>query len=177
MLFRGSYLSNVSEVGCTEFAALGVRSVLDLRSLGEQSNLPATCVTDQARVISAPLPIPYNVSPEEYLADLYTEASIRTAFSVLSDESAYPVYFHCYYGKDRTGVLAAVILLGLGASRKTVQAEYALTGEAGLSYFPESINAVLDEIDRIGGIFAYFERMGVLPNQIEAMKKILTAPN
>jgi protein-tyrosine phosphatase len=141
-----------------------------VRSIAEQTEAPASCVTKQAKVTSAPLPIPYNVSPENYLADLYTVTSMQVAFTVLADQTAYPVYFHCYHGVDRTGVLAAVILLALGASRDAVMAEYELTGAAGT---PNSLMAVLDEIERIGGIDAYFQRIGVSVTQVEAMRKIL----
>lgn len=174
-LYRGSYLTTMTVTGCEAFANLGIRSVIDLRSLGEQSSVPAACVTKQATVLSAPLPIPYNVSPEDYLADLYSATSMQTAFSALAAEASYPVYFHCHYGKDRTGVLSAVILWALGATRETIHAEYALSGTAGFAYYPESLEAVLDEIERVGGIDAYFELVGVPPEQVEAMRKLLTA--
>jgi len=63
------------------------------------------------------------VSPQDYVADLHATESVATAFGVLGDVAAYPVYFHCVYGRDRTGVLAAVILLALGATRESVLAE------------------------------------------------------
>ena len=37
------------------------------------------------------------------------------------------VLFHCTAGKDRTGVLAALLLLAAGVDRETVVAEYALS--------------------------------------------------
>jgi protein-tyrosine phosphatase len=35
--------------------------------------------------------------------------------------------FHCHGGKDRTGVVAAVLLLALGVNRETVLDDYELT--------------------------------------------------
>ena len=40
------------------------------------------------------------------------------------------VVFHCSAGKDRTGLLAALLLEVLGVDAETIQADYMLTGEA-----------------------------------------------
>ncbi len=175
-LYRGSSLSALTLEGCQQFAATGIKTVIDVRSLAEQAAPPAECVTGQSKLISAPLPIPYDVSPTDYLAILYTAPSMRLIFTTLADAAAYPVYYHCLYGKDRTGVVTAVILSALGASRETIQAEYALTGESGFAYYPRSLNAVLDEIDRIGGVDAYFAHIGVPKEQVQAMRSILVRP-
>jgi protein-tyrosine phosphatase len=170
---RGSALSSLSPEGCNQFAATGIKTVIDIRSVEEQASLPTDCVVRQSKLISAPLPTPYNVSPADYLAILYTGSSMRLIFAVLADANAYPVYYTCLYGRDRTGVLTAVILSALGASRQTIQAEYALTREAGFGSYPESLNAVLDEIDRIGGIAAYFRAVGIPDEQVQAMRRLL----
>jgi hypothetical protein len=176
-IYRGSSLASLTPEGCEQFATSRIKTVIDVRSISEQASAPAECVTQQAKVISAPMPVPYNVSPADYLAVLYTASSMQLIFAVLADAAAYPVYYHCLYGKDRTGVLTAVILAALGASRESIQAEYALTGEAGFAFYPESLNAVLDEIDRIGGIDAYFKTVGVPGEHVQAMRKILLGPS
>jgi protein-tyrosine phosphatase len=175
-IYRGSSLASLTTDGCEQFVASRIRTVIDTRSTAEQASAPAECVTRQSKLISAPMPVPYNVSPTDYLAVLYTASSMRLVFAVLADATAYPVYYHCLYGKDRTGVLTAVILAALGASRESIQAEYALTGEAGFAFYPASLSAVLDEIDRIGGIDAYFKTVGVPEEHVQAMRKILLSP-
>ena len=40
------------------------------------------------------------------------------------------VLFHCAAGKDRTGLLSAIVLSLLGVPEETVVADYALSGEA-----------------------------------------------
>ena len=172
-IYRGSALSWMTEEGCSQFAAVGVKTVVDLRSESEQTSPAATCVLERARLVSAPMPIPYNVSPEDYLAVLYTAPSMQTLFAVLADPAAYPVYYHCLYGKDRTGIVTAVILSALGASRQTIQEEYALSGEAGYSYYPASLDAVLDEFERLGGVDAYLRVVGVPAEHVQAMRAIL----
>lgn len=56
--------------------------------------------------------------------------TIAEVLAILTDPSAYPVMFHCSAGKDRTGVLSAVLLGVLGVSDETIIADYALSGGA-----------------------------------------------
>jgi hypothetical protein len=175
LVYRGSSLSSLTDEGCQQFATTGIRTVVDIRSESEQTSPPAACVTEHARLVSAPLPTPYSVSPADYLADLYTAPSMQRVFAILADRASYPVYYHCLYGKDRTGVLTAVILSVLGATRQTIQDEYALSREDGFAIYPESLDAVLGELERIG-LDAYFRTIGVPPEQVESMRAILTSP-
>jgi protein-tyrosine phosphatase len=50
--------------------------------------------------------------------------------AVLADPAAYPAVFHCAAGKDRTGLLAAVVLGLLGVSDDDIIADYALSQQA-----------------------------------------------
>jgi protein-tyrosine phosphatase len=170
-LYRGGPLANLTSSGCQEFDALGIRTVIDLRVEAERVAVPdSPCVFAQASVIAAPLPVPYSLTQEQYLADLNTYASIAAAFDVFGDESAYPIYFHCTYGRDRTGVLAAVVLLALGASQDDIIAEYQLTALTGLYLPPDSLSAVINDIERRGGIEAYLAEAGVTPANVAILR-------
>jgi len=167
-LLRGPPLAHLSARGCEDVAELGIRTVIDLRTDGERIASPDDgCVG--ANIVLAPLPIPYNVSPTNYLADFDTTESIARVFHVLGDAAAYPVYFHCTWGRDRTGVVAAVALLALGASREDVMREYSLS-MATVGAFPESLAAVLDAIERRGGVDASLEAMGVSAEELAALR-------
>jgi protein-tyrosine phosphatase len=52
------------------------------------------------------------------------------AFSALAADDARPAVFHCTAGKDRTGLLSALVLSLLGVPEDTVVADYALSGAA-----------------------------------------------
>jgi hypothetical protein len=117
-------------------------------------------VQEQATSVLAPLPIPYSVSPTDYLADLNTDTSMVEVFRTLGDADAYPVYFHCTWGRDRTAVLAAVILLALGAERDAIMDDYLLS-RATVGAYPASLEAVLDEVKDRGGIDAFLTDAGV----------------
>jgi protein tyrosine phosphatase (PTP) superfamily phosphohydrolase (DUF442 family) len=169
-LFRGPPLAALTSAGCAEFAELGIRTVIDLRIDSESSAVPETvCVERQANLIRAPMPVPYDVSAAAYIADLDTTASVAAAFRALGDASAYPIYFHCTWGRDRTGVLGAVILLALGATRADILQEYLLSrGTVGA--YPASLEAMLDEIERRGGIERYLSSAGITPEQVNALR-------
>jgi hypothetical protein len=127
-------------------------------------------------MVLAPMPIPYNVSPADYVADLDAKDSVAAVFAVLADESAYPVDIHCVYGRDRTGVISAIILLALGASADVVMTDYKLTEEAGLSVYPNSLAAVLNAIAQQGGIVAYLASAGITSDTIARIRARLTTP-
>jgi protein-tyrosine phosphatase len=168
-LFRGPPLA-LSSRGCHEFTARGIRTVLDLRIEAEFESAPeAPCVEQSARIVHAALPVPYSVSPADYIADLDTSDSVATAFRVLGERAAYPIYFHCTWGRDRTGILAAVILLALGAARETILDEYLLSSKT-VGAYPDSLSAAIDEIGRRGGVEAYLSAVGVTGEQLATMR-------
>lgn len=173
-LFRGPPLAPFSDAACSEFERLGVRTILDLRIDSERASKPdAPCAQAQATVVHAPLPIPFSVSTQDYINDLYTYDSIALAFRALGDPDAYPIYFHCTWGRDRTGVLAAVILLALGADRDAILDEYLLSLDS-VGAFPESLDGMIDEIEASGGIEAYLKAAGIPPKSVEALRARLT---
>ncbi len=56
--------------------------------------------------------------------------SIAEALAILTDPNAYPAMLHCSAGKDRTGILSAILLGLLGVPEETIVADYALSGPA-----------------------------------------------
>ena len=115
------------------------------------------------------------MSPAAYIADLQQPTSLRAVFEVLGDPAAYPVYFHCIYGRDRTGVLAALLLRLLGVSRDIVMTEYLRSNEGGVGTSPESLDATLKDIERLGGAEAYLLSIGVSPDAIATFRAQVTA--
>jgi protein-tyrosine phosphatase len=65
-----------------------------------------------------------------YLHRIRHEGFAKRLFSILeilADPQYYPLLFHCGAGKDRTGVLAAMLLNLLGVSDEDVISDYVLT--------------------------------------------------
>jgi hypothetical protein len=80
---------------------------------GEQQAAPATRIEDVA---------------ERYLSYLEVgTTALGESFGVITDPESYPLVFHCQAGKDRTGVLAALVLSCLGVEPSTIVDDYVLT--------------------------------------------------
>ncbi|HTU61019.1 MAG TPA: tyrosine-protein phosphatase [Polyangiales bacterium] len=170
LLFRGPPLAALGDDGCAAVAELGIRSVIDLRVESEVSLKPDdACVSNEAQLLAAPLPVPYNVSPADYIAVLDTSESIVRIFEVLGDEARYPVYFHCTWGRDRTGIMSAVVLLALGATPEAIMEDYLVSDET-VGAYPASLRAALEEIASRGGIDAYLAAAGVSAQQLATLR-------
>lgn len=55
--------------------------------------------------------------------------AVLRALELVAEASRLPLVFHCVAGKDRTGVLAALLLDSAGVEQPAIVADYALTGE------------------------------------------------
>lgn len=132
------------------YRALGVRTVLDLRSRGETDRAPSAWPaatgaehillpieeggagdTDYVREIRAGVRTEFTAADmaEYYALTLRRRSTeIGAALRILADPGRTPVLVHCAAGKDRTGLLVALLLEALGVPREVVVADYALTG-------------------------------------------------
>lgn len=140
-VFRSDSPHRLDGDDLTEFAKLGVRTVIDLRRPSE--------VDRDGRIPALPGLTYLHLHPKHrewqeytydadagharFLADRYLELAqdgieaYGETLRVLADSRQTPVVFHCFAGKDRTGVLSAVTLGLLGVDDDTIADEYALT--------------------------------------------------
>jgi protein tyrosine/serine phosphatase len=51
-------------------------------------------------------------------------ASLVAALDLIADDATHPLVFHCAAGKDRTGIVAALVLGALGVVREAIIADY-----------------------------------------------------
>jgi len=135
-LFRGD---GVHRLDPAVFAELGVRTVLDLRTEGEIRER-GRAEGDHAwhhlpvlRTIWDPSTVSPELAAERFLADRYLDMleegaeSLASAVRLLAVPDALPAVFHCAAGKDRTGVLAALVLSLLGVDDDVIAADYGLS--------------------------------------------------
>jgi protein-tyrosine phosphatase len=170
-VLRGGALTGLTAAGCAEFADLGVRTIIDLREQPVQdSTPPPACAGQAAQHVSAAMPKLLPDTPDNYLALLDQCQSIRQIFSLLSAGTSFAVYLHCEIGRDRASFVTALILLALGADRRTVLDEFALSSEAGVAVKTECMAAVLDEIERRGGIESFLSTCGVDAASLAALR-------
>ena len=139
-VFRADALHKLTAGDLTAFDALGIATVYDLRSELERGEFPNPCPSQHVPIVGrpadapAPAPSPSMTTREgeERLRDLYVgalEHSADAIGSILRGIAAGPgpVLFHCHGGKDRTGIVAAVLLLTLGVDRELVLDDYEAT--------------------------------------------------
>ena len=149
-LFRSDALHELTADDVGKLRQMGLQTVVDLRTERElartgrgplepesvafhhlavvQEGVRGT-VTADAVSLAAPAP-PGDDLAERYL--WYLEVgrdSLVEVLTMLGDGSRYPLVFHCAAGKDRTGVLAALILEILGVDREVIVADYVITAE------------------------------------------------
>jgi protein tyrosine/serine phosphatase len=121
-------------------AAIGVETaghlatVIDLRSPSEVRSATT------ARRVHLPLDNPqHGMTADDWrsadaVAQRYLELlldgedSVVELLAVLTDPAAYPVAIHCTGGKDRTGIIAALLLALVGVRDDDIRADYALSG-------------------------------------------------
>ncbi|MFD7596780.1 tyrosine-protein phosphatase [Kitasatospora sp. NPDC059812] len=141
LLYRSDSLGKLtSPADLDRLQALGVRTVIDLRypwEIAAKGRVP-----DYEGLVYHNLSIehrPYDqaeidpdVDPWRYLADRFAEVAedgveeIREALEVIAAAEE-PVAFHCASGKDRTGLIAALVLTLLGVSEGDIAADFART--------------------------------------------------
>lgn len=119
---------------------LGVRTVVDLRAVGEVAtegrgpleqepldyvNVPLLADVEEKDAV--PVPIGTDLSAF-YLHILEDRGDkVADALRVLGDTDRGPAVFHCAAGKDRTGLVAALVLRVAGVPDAAVVADYAAT--------------------------------------------------
>ena len=165
MLYRADGLHRLSGADLDQLSNLSITTVIDLRTMEE--------LTTRGRVGVIPglsafhhLPV-FAELPEISVVEGWADpialgrhyaamaeegaSSIATALTVLTERAAYPAVFHCTAGKDRTGVLAAIVLSVLGVPDDVIADDYAATEpamERMLAYLLETYPNGRDEIER-----------------------------
>jgi protein tyrosine/serine phosphatase len=137
-LYRSDALSAASPSDREILAGLRIATVVDLRVHAE-IEIAGRYPDRRPAYFHLPLGNPVNGagigwSEPEQVAARYFELlldgrdSIGETLAVLTDPAAYPAVIHCSVGKDRTGIVMALILSLLGVADHDIVADYALSG-------------------------------------------------
>jgi protein-tyrosine phosphatase len=145
VLFRSGDLVNLTDGSRQRLAELGIATVLDLRGAGERVTNPSRWAEGAApRTLEIDVDVAglLGTSFGDVIADRtgagvedfmrrnyagmpgFLAPAIGELASVLEGPETAPVLVHCTAGKDRTGVVIAVLLTALGAEREAVLADY-----------------------------------------------------
>jgi len=208
-LFRADGLYRLAGNDLETVRKLGLRTVIDLRSHAELADR-GTFPRDLHPVDFHHVPIIDSTwqnlgradadNPVAFLEwaynDMLREGPERFAQAIeqLGQANSFPAVFHCAAGKDRTGVLAMLLLGSLGVPHKYIVADYALTTggiqrmrawaqreapelwerladtpSAFLAAVPEAMARVIDSICEDGTIRDYTLSLGVTPGALEGL--------
>ncbi|MEU7142034.1 tyrosine-protein phosphatase [Nocardia sp. NPDC046473] len=146
VVYRSSTPQQLSESDLTHLLGrVGLRTLVDLRTPIEVAQEGyGRLAKSTVRLVNLPVcrgastAAPSELVPDAQrfdLCGLYHELLTGSAESVVSavrligDASRHSVVFHCAAGKDRTGILAAVLLDAIGVPAEAIVADYALTAE------------------------------------------------
>ena len=142
-LFRSANLRHVTDVDVAHLVdVVGLRLVIDLRTAREIDRDGPTLVAGAGvdTVALSFLPEDGEALPEtsddsdpllrSYLGYLVDRTeNVVEAVRLLGGPDAGPTLVHCAAGKDRTGVLLALVLDAVGVQREAVIADYALSAQ------------------------------------------------
>jgi protein-tyrosine phosphatase len=145
-LYRADTLHRLTPADLQTIVDLGIRTVIDLRSYNEldqhgrieagEHEIAYHHLSMLDEVAGADRPAPsLSDDPPASLGEAYTRTldvgtpAIAQAVRLLADGGGAPAVFHCMAGKDRTGILAAVVLGALDVPDDEIVADYVLTEE------------------------------------------------
>lgn len=150
----------------------GIKTIIDLRTDEEKNeHYYSKAVLSLFEIMSVPIDSFTSVRrPDDDYSDymnplhhIFQECrtGISRVFSVLQARESYPVLFHCFAGRDRAGVIAALLLDLLGFSKETIVQDYMLSPGAKAA----NIEQLVAEVQRMGGAMDYLQQEVRLTSQ------------
>lgn len=167
LVYRSGALCFVTDQDIARLNKLGIRTVVDLRLDKEIAkdgpDKPAFLERVQ-NFVHLPMYCAHGVKRQAYVAYVSGNASVfRQFFELLASADNLPLLFHCSAGKDRTGILAALLLELLGADRSLIMDDYLQSqrNSPGLTVDSTWLEAVWQKVDSCGGVEAFLTGKGV----------------
>lgn len=217
-IFRSATVDNITREDILRLRDFGIRTIIDLRAPKEVKRSGRK--VDNIVSLALPLdfqqttrerlkPFLYKKGSEDILADisnnLYLEILdaavpvLKQIMDLLVSEEGAPVLIHCQAGKDRTGIIIALILLALGVDRQLIVEDFMKSNDELLPYFKKlllirkiitfgyfpakrmlyiitvkerNINSVIDRVEsHYGGIEGYLASSGFEVSKLTDLRK------
>jgi protein-tyrosine phosphatase len=222
IIYRSANPDRITRKDIRNLYNLGIRTIIDLRAPYEYRKRKK--VIENVEVISMPLdfekktreklyPYLFRRNSEEKISEISNSLYVdiidgagevfRQFAEILLSPGRSPVLIHCQAGKDRTGIITALIPLRMGVEREIIVRDYLKSNDAllpyfrrrllirkiiTLGYFPAStilfaisvkeknIETVLDRVENhYGGPEAYLAASGFDMNGLPILKERLLA--
>lgn len=211
-VIRGDNPRALTDRGQQDLADLAPAVIVDLRIHIEVAREGYTILHDPVRVVNLPMLPQSGINDEQiaagaadnlvddYMRQIEVNAeSIVTALRLIADPANRPVFVHCTAGKDRTGIVVAMLLSILGVDDEVIIADYHVTTknmapvlerirtapvfkENGLAYAPDWIFAsdpetMRDFLHRMRAAHGSAEQWalvnGLTPEEIDRLRSTL----
>jgi protein-tyrosine phosphatase len=207
-ILRADGLHRLDAAGMSALELEGVTTVIDLRHPGELTGQPnpfaSNAVVAYHNVSLFEQLAPVARPGEDVLLALYKQAletrqqAIAEVLAIIANAPTGTVLFHCTAGKDRTGIVSALLLAVVGVETSLIVEDYALTGGmiapmieeiiadavargADVEAFrpllasdPATMLATIAYIEATyGSAPAYLERIGLAPTAIDRLRQRL----
>lgn len=198
VFLRSACPDTLTPEGLAALERMGLALVIDLRSDFERCQQPSALAglaslpvleLPLLEQISAPMPHTSDMG-EFYIALLHHgQSCFHRLFTRIAGAEG-PVLFHCTAGKDRTGVVAALLLDLAGVGRQDIIADYEIShtliaplisrlqsAAPGLDMNrlesrPAYMARFLDELERLGGAYRYLTEQCGLPEAMVCRLKM-----
>jgi protein-tyrosine phosphatase len=181
-LLRSDDLAQLTDDGTRALADYGVRTIVDLRWPGEIAAKPHPAALIASGVRSHRISL--LASDETQWASLsgactkemwkcavleHTRPQLKEVLEIIADAASEPLLFHCVAGKDRTGLIAALLLALADVKAEAIAADYAESSsrlaDAYLLRYPDLQRAEIFEALRcpeegVHNMLAYLEEYG-----------------
>lgn len=161
-LLRADDLVQLTEEGLRALANYGVRTVIDLRWPGEVAARPnplarsANGVRYHQISLLADDEMQWASLSGECAKEMWkcavlehTRPQLKEVLEVIADAASEPLLFHCVAGKDRTGLIAALLLALADVEPDAIAADYAVSAthlaDAYLARYPQLERAEIFE--------------------------------
>ena len=127
ILYRGERTTNITSKGIKDFTEkYGIKTELTLSG------------TDVSSALASKINVyRYEITSYSFIfeSDQTLKNNLRDALLLLTDETNFPIYFHCYIGRDRTGTFAALIYALCGVNKTNISNEFCLSFLSSLGYY------------------------------------------
>jgi len=204
-IFRSDVLYRLTNNDTIVLRALGIRTVIDLRSLDEVRHYPKSPLAAiglqhfNVPIVTDELSITESLVDDYVLLLRNVREGFRRIFGHLARDH-YPLVINCFAGKDRTGITSALILGALGVPDGEIVADYALSEQhmsrlmsihrasddapAGPATLPPWLVATSATMDATlstiatewGSVRGYLEAIGVTADDLQRIVDSLVEP-
>lgn len=210
MVYRSDCLDTLDTTSQDQLIEVGVRTIVDLRHGGEVASNPNVFAASERVVYrhlplwneSAPRPEPPPVRNGYRSALDRLGPQVCAIFELMLEPNTLPLLFHCAAGKDRTGIVAGLLLAVLGVPAQAIAEDYALSSVClGPDYVlerrawvaqhgyawdawshlfttpPERMLLTLEYLDeQYGGAERYLTDHGLPPGHLPRLRDLLLEP-